>query len=81
MTRLVLSFFVSTLVLAIGIFAAWFQARNFAKAADLDELQRESEWFERRKSRLREDIERFEFEYLVEQNRRKNEQPLLGGRQ
>ena len=56
-------------------------SRNFAQAAELDELQRESEWYERRKSRLREDIERFEFEYLVEQNRREDEQPHLGGRQ
>ncbi len=81
MTRLVLSLLVSALVLVAGVTAAWFQSRNFAQAAELDELQRESEWYERRKRRLREDIERFEFEYLVEQNRREDERTHLGGRQ
>jgi hypothetical protein len=33
-------------------------------------LQRECEWFERSKSALREQVERFEFEWRVEQNRR-----------
>ena len=70
MTRLVLSFLVSVLVLVVGVLAAWLQSENYAEAAKLDRLQRECEWFERSKSALREQVERFEFEWRVEQNRR-----------
>ena len=68
MTRLVLSFSVSWLVLAVGLVAAWIQSQNYAKAAELDAAQLESEWFERRASSLREAIERFEFEAFVQQD-------------
>ena len=69
MTRLVLSFLVSVLVLAVGVATSWLQAVNFAQAAELDRMQRESEWFERSKTALREQVERFEFEWRVAQNR------------
>ena len=69
MTRLVLSFSVSVLVLVVGVLAAWRQSENYAEAAQLDQLQRQCAWWERSKSALREQIERFEFEWRVEQNR------------
>ena len=61
MSRIVLSFFVSGLVLLAGMATAWVQSRNFASAANLDELQLESEWYMRRMSLLREELERNEF--------------------
>ena len=54
MTRLVLSFSLSSAVLVLALVAASFQSRNFARAAELDRMQRESEWNERRITGLRE---------------------------
>ena len=51
-----------------GLFAAWVQSRNYARAAQLDFMQRESVWYQRCTSELRERIERFEFEALVQQD-------------
>ena len=68
MTRLVLSFSISSAVLAIGLFAAWVQSRNFSRAAELDRMQRESEWYLRRTSGLRAQVERMEFALRVEHN-------------
>ena len=61
MTRCVLSFFVSGLVLACGVVVSWLQSENYASAARLDRLQMESEWHERECSGLRARLERFEF--------------------
>ena len=68
MTRLVLSFSISSAVLAIGLLAAWIQSKNHARAAELDRMQEECEWHERRISGLREQLERFEFELTVQEN-------------
>ncbi len=68
MTRLVLSFSLSSVVLVLALVAASFQSRNFASAAELDRLQRESEWNERRITELREQLQRFEFELSVEED-------------
>ena len=68
MIRFVLSFSISSMVLTIGLAAAWHQSRNYALAADLDEMQEECEWYERRISGLREDLARFEFGLMVEDN-------------
>ena len=68
MTRLVLSFSLSSAVLVLALVAASFQSRNFARAAELDRLQRESEWNERRITGLREQLHRFEFELCVEEH-------------
>ena len=69
MTRLVLSFSISSLVVALGVATAFVQSRSYALAADLDEMQEECEWYERRITGLREELERFEFELRVEENR------------
>jgi hypothetical protein len=61
-TRIVLAFFVSGLVLATALVAAWVQSNNFRRAARLDDLQLESQWYLRRISLLREDLERSAFE-------------------
>lgn len=65
MTRVLLSFFVSGLLIVVGIYTAWVQSGNYALAGELDCLQLESEWHMRRASELREAIERFEFEAVV----------------
>ena len=78
MTRLVLSFSISSLVLALGIATAWLQSRNYSLAADLDEMQDECEWYERRISGLRVQLERFEFELLTEQNPSPNDHLVAG---
>ena len=62
MTRVVLAFVMSAFVLVVGVLAAWVQSRNFARAADLDSLQLQSNWYQRCSSELREEIERFEFD-------------------
>ena len=80
MTRLVLSFLVSVLVVVVGVIAAWLQSENYGKAADLDRRQRECEWFERSKTALREKVERFDFEWRVEQNRLIDERFTRGDR-
>jgi len=67
-TRLVLSFSLSSAVLVLALVAASFQSKNFARAAELDRMQRESEWNERRITGLREQLHRFEFELSVEEN-------------
>ena len=61
MIRTWLAFFVSGLVLALALYTAWQQAENYARAAELDRLQMESEWFERQCTELRAELERFEF--------------------
>ncbi|MEE8467183.1 MAG: hypothetical protein V3T22_01930 [Planctomycetota bacterium] len=68
MTRLVLSFSLSSAVLVLALVAASIQSRNFASAAELDRLQRASEWNERRITELREQLQRFEFELCVEED-------------
>ena len=78
MTRLVLSFSISSLVLALGIATAWLQSRNYSLAADLDEMQDECEWYERRITGLRVQLERFEFELLTEQNPSSNDHLVAG---
>ncbi|GEM_PF-1824717 len=67
MTRAVLAFAVSGLALCVGLFAAWVQSRNYACAAELDFLQRESVWYQRCTSELRARIERFEFDPPAEE--------------
>jgi hypothetical protein len=67
-TRLVLALSISSAVLALGLVVAWVQSRNYARAAELDSLQRESQWYERRSSGLRAQIERMEFALRVQQN-------------
>ena len=62
MTRMILSFFISGLVLALGMLTAFVQSANFRCAAQLDEMQLESQWYLRRVSLLREQIERNEFD-------------------
>lgn len=69
MIRLVLSFSITSAVLVMVLLTARTQSRNFALAADLDEMMEEREWYERRISGLRETLERFEFDLHVEQNR------------
>lgn len=67
MTRVVLAFAVSGLALCVGLFTAWVQSRNYARAAQLDFMQRESVWYQRCTSELRERIERFEFDPPAEE--------------
>ncbi len=69
MTRLVLSVSVSSAVLGLGLWAALVQSRNFDRAARLDRLQHEAEWYARRSSGLQERVERLEFALRVAQNR------------
>ena len=69
MTRTVLSVSISAGVLLLGLFTSWVQSVNFARAADLDRLQRESEWCVRRVSGLRAQAEQLEFALRVQQNR------------
>lgn len=68
MTRLVLSLSVASAVLAVGLSAAFVQSRNFARAAELDRLQRESDWFLRRTSGLKARTQRMDFALRVQQN-------------
>lgn len=68
MTRLVLSLSVSSAVLVVGLLAAFVQSRNFARAAELDRLQRESDWYVRRTTGLRARTQRMEFALRVQQN-------------
>ena len=79
MIRLVLSFSISSILLAVGLAVAWTQSRNYALAADLDEMQEECEWYERRIGGLREQLERFEFELCTRQNRLDDPVPPRGG--
>jgi len=67
-TRLVLSFSVASAVLAVGLSAAFVQSRNFERAADLDRLQRESNWYLRRSTGLRARTQRMDFALRVQQN-------------
>lgn len=69
MIRLVLSFSISSVLLALGLFTAWTQSKNYAVAADLDEMQEEVEWYVRRIGGFREQLERFEFDLRVQENR------------
>jgi len=66
--RLVLSFSISSAVLVLGLYTAYVQSQNFARAAELDRLQRSSEWHLRRTSELREELEHLEFELAILQN-------------
>ncbi len=68
MIRLVLSFSISSAVLVLGLYTAYVQSQNFARAAELDRLQRSSEWHLRRTSELREELEHLEFELAILQN-------------
>jgi len=68
-TRVALSFFVSGLVLVMGTATAWVQSGNFALGARLDEMQLDSEWFLRRRSRVQEELERIEFAVSLEDTR------------
>ena len=63
---MLLSFLVSGLVLAVGIGTAFVQSDNFAKAAALDNMQLESQWYMRRTSLLRAQLERNAFDELTE---------------
>jgi hypothetical protein len=66
-TRCVLSFFVSGLVLACGVAVSWLQSKNYETAARLDRLQMQSEWHERECSALRARLDRFDFTAGVEE--------------
>lgn len=68
MTRIVLSVLLGGAVLGVGLVAAHVQSRNFARAAELDEMQRQSDWYLRRSTGLRARIERMEFALRVQQN-------------
>lgn len=68
MTRAVLAISISAGVLLLGLVTAWVQSVNFARAANLDRLQRESEWCVRRVSGLRAQTEQLEFALRVQQN-------------
>jgi len=72
------SYIAITAVLVLALVAASFQSRNFARAAELDRMQRESEWNERRITGLREQLERFEFELDVEENPKQESLPRGG---
>ncbi len=61
MIRNALSFFVSGLVLALAALVAKQQAANHARAAELDRLQTEAQWFERECTELSADLQRLEF--------------------
>lgn len=62
MIRTWLSCSVSGLVLAAGVYTACVQSANFARGAELHELQLESEWLLRRASQLRVKLEEQRFE-------------------
>ena len=63
MIRTWLSFSISGLVLLVGTYAACVQSDNFARAARLHELQLESDWYVRRATQLRVELERERFEF------------------
>jgi hypothetical protein len=65
--RAVLSFFVSGLVLVLAGFTARQQAENYDRAAELDRLQSEAEWYVRECTELRAELDRFEFESTAAQ--------------
>ena len=68
MTRLVLSISVSSVVLAVGLYVAWVQSANFARAAELHHLAGESTWYARLADDLLVRTERMEFALRVQQN-------------
>ncbi|MDA1264398.1 MAG: hypothetical protein O2816_04890 [Planctomycetota bacterium] len=68
MTRLVLAVLLASAVLGVGLYAASVQSRNYQRGAELDRLQRESEWHLRQSSGLRAQIERMDFALCVQQN-------------
>ena len=79
MTRGLISLIVSGLVVGTGILTAWVQCGNYACAGELDELQLESQWFDRRSSELREELERFEFEAVLEDTLDLDSEPVTRG--
>ena len=81
MTRLVLAVLLASAVLAVGLYAAWIQSRNFHRAAELDRMQRESDWYLRRSTGLRAKIERMDFALRVQQNASEEERAgiTMGG--
>jgi hypothetical protein len=65
--RAALSFFVSGLVLVLAGFTARQQAENYDRAAELDRLQSEAEWYVRECTELRAELDRYEFESTASQ--------------
>lgn len=63
MIRIWLSFSISGLVLVVGTYAACVQSDNFARAARMHELQLESDWYLRRATQLRVELETHRFEF------------------
>ena len=61
----------SAAVLAVGTSTALIQVENYEAAAELDQLCDEAEWNARRCSGLRVELERFEFDLVAEQTRRR----------
>ena len=68
MIRLALSFSISSAVLALGLVAAWIQSKNYARAADMDWMQEQCEWYRRRCSGLEAELARFELELRFGEN-------------
>lgn len=67
--RGLLSFILASLAMGIGLRSAWIQAHNFEQGAVLDQLQVETEWYERRITGLRANLERQAFEARLEDER------------
>lgn len=71
--RAVLGLAASALAMAIGMRTAFVQADNYALAAQMDGLQRDMEWNERRATELRAAAVRFEFDVEAFENRQRFE--------
>lgn len=64
--RAVLSFILASTAMGIGLRSAWVQAHNHDIGAALDQQQADIEWYERRITGLRANLERLEFEARLE---------------
>lgn len=67
--RALLSFTLASVAMGIGLRSAWIQAYNYEQGAVLDQLQVETEWYERRITGLRANLERQAFEARLEDER------------
>ena len=63
--RVLLCFSLASIAMGIGLRSAWIQAHNFEQGAELDRLQVELEWYQRRITGFRATLERMEFEALL----------------
>lgn len=67
--RALLSFTLASVAMGTGLRSAWIQAYNFEQGAVLNRLQAETEWYERRITGLRANLERQAFEARLEDER------------